>query len=338
MAVELTERGRALLAERRARRENARSSRALACRDAFLDWCYAWTSSKGYVPDIDAFSSDVRSYFEGGPFSPAEIAWASKHLRDIGMITGPEVEGVGIVRPNITPRGRTVVEDYDRRSRPTTRARLSRARDGRNCQTRGGSQPSGSLTSRVDPARVGSRQLAARREPRQCGSTSSKSRHLSRSRAGSVGMRVSSSSHWRFAGLAISKAPWFDGNRSAVPDVLSAPDRRYFQDECQPHAVRAMAVVRVDAQCREAVDGLLETITEHMAIATADAVTIRQLSRDGQDLVPVAVHDVDQARAAAMASIMRQTQRANEGLWKPVVQNQMPLGWQIPAGDTARRG
>ena len=29
------------------------------------------------------------------------------------MITGPEVAGVGIVRPNITPRGRTVVEDYD---------------------------------------------------------------------------------------------------------------------------------------------------------------------------------------------------------------------------------
>ena len=113
MAVQLTERGRALLAERRVRRENARSSRALACRDAFLDWCYAWTSSKGYVPDIDAFSSDVRSYFEGGPFGPAEIAQASKHLRDIGMITGPEVAGVGIVRPNITPRGRTVVEDYD---------------------------------------------------------------------------------------------------------------------------------------------------------------------------------------------------------------------------------
>ena len=35
------------------------------------------------------------------------------HLRDIGMITGPEVAGVGIVRPNITPRGRTVVENYD---------------------------------------------------------------------------------------------------------------------------------------------------------------------------------------------------------------------------------
>jgi len=35
------------------------------------------------------------------------------HFRDIGMITGPEVAGVGIVRPNITPRGRTVVEDYD---------------------------------------------------------------------------------------------------------------------------------------------------------------------------------------------------------------------------------
>ena len=113
MAVQLTERGRALLEERRARRENARSSRALACRDAFLDWCYAWTSSKGYVPDIDRFSDDVRSHFEGSPFTPGEIARASEHLRDIGMITGPQVEGVGIVRPNITPRGRTVVEAYD---------------------------------------------------------------------------------------------------------------------------------------------------------------------------------------------------------------------------------
>ena len=113
MAVELTERGRALLAERRARRENARSSRALACRDAFLDWCYAWTNSKGYVPDIDAFSNDIRSHFEGAPFTPAEIAWASAHLRDIGMITGPEEAGVGIVRPNITPRGRSVVESFD---------------------------------------------------------------------------------------------------------------------------------------------------------------------------------------------------------------------------------
>lgn len=113
MAVELTERGRALLRERRARRENARSSRALACRDAFLNWCYASTISKGYISDIEEFSKDVRSYFEGAPFTPAEIAWASAHLRDIGMITGPEVEGVGIARPNITPRGRTVVENYD---------------------------------------------------------------------------------------------------------------------------------------------------------------------------------------------------------------------------------
>ena len=90
MAVQLTERGRALLEERRARRKNAKSSRALACRDALPGLVYAWTSSKGYVPDIDRFSHDVRSHFEGSPFTPGEIARASEHLRDIGMITGPQ--------------------------------------------------------------------------------------------------------------------------------------------------------------------------------------------------------------------------------------------------------
>ena len=113
MSVQLTERGRALLAERRNRRENARSSRALACRDAFLDWCYACARSTGYIPDIAAFSDDVRSHFEGASFTRAEIARASEHLRDIGMITGPEAVGLGIVRPNITPRGRQVVEEFD---------------------------------------------------------------------------------------------------------------------------------------------------------------------------------------------------------------------------------
>ena len=59
---------------------------ALACRDAFLDWCYAWTKSKGYIPDIDGFSNDVRSHFEGASFTRGRnrlgIRTPSRHRHD----------------------------------------------------------------------------------------------------------------------------------------------------------------------------------------------------------------------------------------------------------------
>jgi GAF domain-containing protein len=91
---------------------------------------------------------------------------------------------------------------------------------------------------------------------------------------------------------------------------------------------------RVDQRCRTAMDEVFQTIAEYVAIATADAVTIRRLTDDGQNLVPVAVYDGDQHRAAAMSSIMWQTQRIDEGLWQPVMENRAPLRWHIPSGSS----
>ena len=43
---------------------------------------------------------------------------------------------------------------------------------------------------------------------------------------------------------------------------------------------------RVDQHCREAVQDLLNKVTEKISTATGDAVSIRMLSGDGQSLIP----------------------------------------------------
>lgn len=95
----------------------------------------------------------------------------------------------------------------------------------------------------------------------------------------------------------------------------------------------AWLLTRVDRQCGEAVQDLVEFVAEHLAIATADAVTVRTLSQDGLSLLPVAAHHPDPTTSAAMASVMSQTvQPADSGLWAPVLQERRPQRWSTPEG------
>lgn len=100
--------GDALAQTRRERRAN-RKLRAVACRDALLDWCYGL----GEVANIGNFPGVVQAHFEGDPFTDGEIQQAVRDLKEKGLATGDGSLGGGIARPSLTAAGRSVVEDYD---------------------------------------------------------------------------------------------------------------------------------------------------------------------------------------------------------------------------------
>lgn len=90
---------------------------------------------------------------------------------------------------------------------------------------------------------------------------------------------------------------------------------------------------RIDGLALDATAGLVESITEHLAVATADAVTVRALSADGTQLVPLVAHHPDPERGAAMAEVMGRTvQRADSGVWQPVLDERRTMRWQLPPG------
>lgn len=92
-------------------------------------------------------------------------------------------------------------------------------------------------------------------------------------------------------------------------------------------------LAHVDKECTDAVDGLLRAITEHLAIATADAVSVRLLSEDGQSLLPLTAYHPDPKICSAMAAVMAETvQRADIGTWLPVISEQRARRWRIPPG------
>jgi len=103
----VTTSGTTLVQRRRERRSNKRA-RAAACRDALLDWCYDQTS-----PALDSFADDVRAHFYGDPFTAQEFREASLDLKAKGLISGTEAWGGGVVRPEITAQGKTVVERHE---------------------------------------------------------------------------------------------------------------------------------------------------------------------------------------------------------------------------------
>jgi PAS domain S-box-containing protein len=81
---------------------------------------------------------------------------------------------------------------------------------------------------------------------------------------------------------------------------------------------------------------VLTLIAEHVAELTGDACTVRLLSDDGTQLRPVAVHHADAELRAAMWQVMEQTtERADVGLWKPVIEGhravRVAVAGQIPA-------
>ena len=85
-------------------------------------------------------------------------------------------------------------------------------------------------------------------------------------------------------------------------------------------ASRRWLLSRIDRRCREAVDEVLTAVSEHLAIATADAVTIRVLAADDRALHPITAYHPIAWRGAAMAEAMRQTvQPVDTGLWQPVI-------------------
>jgi hypothetical protein len=78
----LTPAGKTLVLERRERQSDPKR-RAIACRDALLDWCYADNAEH-----IDEFAGDVRAHFEGDPFTRTEIRAAASIRRPHRALRG----------------------------------------------------------------------------------------------------------------------------------------------------------------------------------------------------------------------------------------------------------
>ena len=77
-------------------------------------------------------------------------------------------------------------------------------------------------------------------------------------------------------------------------------------------------------------EALLRTVAEEVAEATGDACTIRLLSDDGDWLRPVAGHHPDPELRRAIWQVMRESaQRADVGVWKPVIQEQRTIRAEV---------
>ncbi len=88
---------------------------------------------------------------------------------------------------------------------------------------------------------------------------------------------------------------------------------------------------RADRACLDAVDALFPVIGERLAIATAAAVSVRLLSVDGAELVPVGAYHPDPQRATAMLKVMADTvQPAHQGFWGTALREGRPVRWHLP--------
>jgi hypothetical protein len=104
----LTPAGTTAMLERRERRSDRRR-RAVACRDALLDWSYGRNAR-----DIGEFAGDVRAHFEGEPFTREEIIDAARDLMEREYLTGREsLVPHTVIGPQITAKGKAVIEHYD---------------------------------------------------------------------------------------------------------------------------------------------------------------------------------------------------------------------------------
>jgi GAF domain-containing protein len=78
---------------------------------------------------------------------------------------------------------------------------------------------------------------------------------------------------------------------------------------------------------------MLRSMTEDLALATFEAVTLRVLSCDREWLQPVAAYHPDPLLRERMTEVMASTaQAANSGLWQRVLAEQQPARWHIPPG------
>lgn len=108
----LTSAGRAAVRTRHERRSNTKA-RAIAAREALLDWYYEQKRRGGHFPVVDAFLEDVRGSFEGDPFTEKELDDAAGHLKDRGLLKAIGSAERAVLRAEITVEGEDVVENYD---------------------------------------------------------------------------------------------------------------------------------------------------------------------------------------------------------------------------------
>lgn len=98
-------------------------------------------------------------------------------------------------------------------------------------------------------------------------------------------------------------------------------------------ATRDWLAARVTSTREIGLRSVLQELVEHLSLATAEAVTLRALSADGQRLVPVAWFHPDPTARAAIGEIMSSTAHLSEaGLWRPVVEELRPARWHVPQG------
>ncbi|MDR7311321.1 hypothetical protein J2S40_002379 [Nocardioides luteus] len=104
--------GTAEVRARRDRRQN-QAARAVAARDALLDWMYAQKRAGVGSPIPTNVLRDPRGHFEGDPFTEREVDDASAFLADRALVNAAAKGAGGVVlRGDITPSGEVVVEQH----------------------------------------------------------------------------------------------------------------------------------------------------------------------------------------------------------------------------------
>lgn len=101
-------------------RSNPRK-RAIALRDLLLGWIYEETLRGVRSPVLNKFLDSGIDYY-GSSFTERELYDASRHLRDEDYITGMAAHGAGVIRPQITLKGRYAVEQERSVSAPQSSA------------------------------------------------------------------------------------------------------------------------------------------------------------------------------------------------------------------------
>lgn len=108
----LTNRGVTDVRNRRERR-GGHKARAIAAREALLDWFYVQKRNGRHSPVTDGILDDPRGHFEGESFTEREISDAGGYLKDKRLINAIGAMGHPALRGEIEPLGEDVVENHD---------------------------------------------------------------------------------------------------------------------------------------------------------------------------------------------------------------------------------
>jgi hypothetical protein len=111
-SVFLTDEGQQLARQQRDRSAAPRA-RAVASREALLDWLYTQKRSGRHSPVLTEMQSDPQGWFEGSQLTEEEIGDAGTHLKSLGLINGVSAWGTGVPRGEIEVEGEIVVEQFD---------------------------------------------------------------------------------------------------------------------------------------------------------------------------------------------------------------------------------